>query len=56
MGGTSGGGTLPVLTFTQRIASSSTDFAVGMCGGCGAVGVFMPVLDTAISWRLSMIF
>ena len=56
MGGTSGGGTLPVSTCSHRIASSSPVVVAGICGGCGSVGVFMPVLDAAIPWRLSMSF
>ena len=56
MGGTSGGGTLPVPTFSHMIASSYHVVAAGMCGGCGAVGVFVPVMAAAIPWRISMSF
>ena len=56
VGGTSWGGTFPVLTLYQRIASSSPVVAEGMCGGCGAVGIFAPVLAAAIPWRLLMSF
>ena len=55
VGGTSWGGTLPVLTCSQRIASSSPVVAAGTCGGCGAVGA-VPVLDAAIPCRTSMSF
>ena len=53
--GTSWGGTLPVLTCSQRLASSSHVVAAGTCGGCGAVSV-VPVLSAARSCRLSMRF
>ena len=56
MCGTSGGWTLHVLTFYQRVASSYPVVAAGMCEGCGAVGVFVTVLASAIPWRLSMSF
>ena len=54
-GGTSWGETFPVLTFSQRITSSSPVVTAGTCGGCGAVGVVL-VLDAAIPYRISMIF
>ena len=47
VGGTSCGGTLPVLTCSQSIASSSPVVTAEMCGGCGVVGV-VPVLSAAI--------
>ena len=56
VGSTSGGRTLPVPTFSHRIDSYSHVVAVGMCGGCKTVGVFMPVLATTIPWRLLMSF
>ena len=52
---TSWGGTLPVLTCSQRIASSSPIVATGTCGGCGAVDV-VPVLAASIPCRLLMSF
>ena len=55
VGGTPWGGTLPVLTCSQRIASSSPVVGAGMCGGCGVVGV-VPVLAAAIPRRLSIFF
>ena len=55
VGGTPWGGTLPVLTCSQRIASSSHVVGAGMCGGCGVVGVFS-VLAAAILWRLLIVF
>ena len=54
--GISGCGTWPVLTCSYRIASYSPAVTVGMCGGCGSVGVFVPVLAATRPWRLSMIF
>ena len=54
-GGTYWGGTLPVLTCSQRISSSSSVIMAGTCGGCGAVGV-VPVLAAAIPCRISMSF
>ena len=56
VGGTFWGGMLPVPTLSQRIAYFSPVVATGMCGVCGAVGVFVPVLAAAIPWRLLMIF
>ena len=56
VGGTSGSGTLPVLTFFQSIASSSSVFTAGMCGGYRAIDVLVPVLASAIPQRLLMTF
>ena len=56
VGGTPWGGTLPVLTCSQRIAFSSHVVGAGMCGGCGVVGVFCNFLAAPITLRLSMSF
>ena len=54
VGGTSGGGNLPVPTCSHMIASSSPIIAAGMCEGCQEVGLFVSVLASARPWRLSM--
>ena len=64
--GSSGGGSLEgrisggrrwtVPTFSHRIASYYPDVAAGLCRGCGAVGVFVPVLAAARPWRILMSF
>ena len=56
VGGTSGGGTWPVPTFSHRIVYSSPAVVAEMCGACGAVGVFSFVLAAPRPWRLSMSF
>ena len=45
-----------VPTFSHRIASYYPDVAAGVCRGCGAVGVFVPVLAAARPWRILMSF
>ena len=52
---TSWGGTLPVLTCSQRIASPYPVVAAGTCAGCGAV-IVVSVLAAARPCRLLMSF
>ena len=56
VGGTSWRGTLPVLTFSQCIASSSSVVTSGMCGGYGAIDVLVPFLTSTIPRRLSLLY